>query len=588
MAVTNLTGYEWYGNDTVSVSSTIDATNIEFYDLSGTNFTRFYAENLRKPTRTAITYYLGTGTATEVYANSWMNPYARAITFTGGDDVTNIDLITWLEANGTLTAPVQTPPVVIKYKSSVIASMDVSGTKTLNTSGKYCEDDIEVVYVSSDTPTPTQDKSADPSTSAVVVTPDTGKLLSSVTINPITSTLLTSLDADFVATNIKKDVNMFGLVGTFEGGGGGGGQVTQGVFFLDYDGTVVEAWATADVSGKTALPSNPSHTGLVAQGWNWDLASIKSYVVSYPNVNVYVGQMYETASGLTEFDITLTAVTGKTVTFSMSGTKNWGDGSSDTASSHTYANYGNYTITCNGSSFPSGSSSQSGVFRASTSNNNRFWCTAVRISKSVKAIPTYCFANCQNIETITMPKEVTTMGTYAFRYCYSLKSATISSGVATVDGFYGCYALSSVALSQNNRSINNNIFYNCYLLSRITLPPSLTTLGNYCFRACYALETISIPSTVTSIGTYAFQNCSGLSQKLKIPNISTIGGSAFYYCYRIIEYDFSSATSVPSLSNTNAFDGINGNCKILVPSALLTSWKSATNWTNYASYIYGV
>lgn len=580
MAVTNLTGYEWYGNNTVSVSSTIDATNIEFYDAWGMNYTGLRVEEA------LITYYIGT-TEVEVYNDGWNDPDAQEITFTGGDDVTNTNLIAWLEANGTLTAPVQTPPVVIKYKGSAIASMDASGTKTLNTSGKYCEDDIEVVYVSSDTPTPTQDKSANPSTSAVVVTPDTGKLLSSVTINPITSTLLTSLDADFAAMNIKKDVNMFGLVGTFEGGGGGS-QVTQGVFFLDYDGTVVEAWATADVSGKTALPSNPSHTGLVAQGWNWDLASIKSYVVSYPNVNVYVGQMYETASGLTEFDITLTAVTGKTVSFYMSGTKNWGDGSSGTTNSHTYANYGNYTITCNGSILPSGSSSQSGVFRATTSNNNRFWCTAVRIGKSIKAIPTYCFGNCQSIETITMPKEVTTMGTYAFRYCYALKSATISSGVATVDGFYGCYALSSVALSQNNQSINNNIFYNCYLLSRITLPPSLTTLGNYCFRACYALETISIPSTVTSIGTYAFQNCSGLSQKLKIPNIPTIGGSAFYYCYRIIEYDFSSATSVPSLSNTNAFDGINGNCKILVPSALLSSWQSATNWTTYANYIYGV
>ena len=38
-----------------------------------------------------------------------------------------------------------------------------------------------------------------------------------VIINPITRTLLNQLDSDFVAENIKKDVDLFGLVGTSEG-----------------------------------------------------------------------------------------------------------------------------------------------------------------------------------------------------------------------------------------------------------------------------------------------------------------------------------------------------------------------------------
>lgn len=37
--------------------------------------------------------------------------------------------------------------VTINYKGSAIATMSASGTKTLLTEGKYCEDDIEVVYV---------------------------------------------------------------------------------------------------------------------------------------------------------------------------------------------------------------------------------------------------------------------------------------------------------------------------------------------------------------------------------------------------------------------------------------------------------
>ena len=37
--------------------------------------------------------------------------------------------------------------ITINYKGNAIATMDASGTKTLLTDGKYCEDDIEVVYV---------------------------------------------------------------------------------------------------------------------------------------------------------------------------------------------------------------------------------------------------------------------------------------------------------------------------------------------------------------------------------------------------------------------------------------------------------
>ena len=37
--------------------------------------------------------------------------------------------------------------ITINYKGSAIATMDASGTKTLLTEGKYCEDDLEVVYV---------------------------------------------------------------------------------------------------------------------------------------------------------------------------------------------------------------------------------------------------------------------------------------------------------------------------------------------------------------------------------------------------------------------------------------------------------
>ena len=45
--------------------------------------------------------------------------------------------------------------VEIKYKDAVIATLDETGTKTLKTSGKYCESDITVSYTKSAVPAET-------------------------------------------------------------------------------------------------------------------------------------------------------------------------------------------------------------------------------------------------------------------------------------------------------------------------------------------------------------------------------------------------------------------------------------------------
>ena len=47
------------------------------------------------------------------------------------------------------------------------------------------------------------------------------------------------------------------------------------VIFIDYDGTIVYSYTAEEFANLIALPDNPTHEGLVSQGWNWTLSDAK-------------------------------------------------------------------------------------------------------------------------------------------------------------------------------------------------------------------------------------------------------------------------------------------------------------------------
>ena len=73
------------------------------------------------------------------------------------------------------------------------------------------------------------------------------------------------------------------------------------VTFYDYDGTVLYTYTTSEFLALSAMPSNPTHTGMIAQGWNWTLSDAQQYVTNWGYLNI--GQNYTTSSGATEIFI---------------------------------------------------------------------------------------------------------------------------------------------------------------------------------------------------------------------------------------------------------------------------------------------
>lgn len=123
----------------------------------------------------------------------------------------------------------------------------------------------------------------------------------------------------------------------------------------------------------------------------------------------------------------------------------------------------------------------------------------------------------------------------------------------------------SIEIPEGTRSIGSCAFSNCSYLTSVTIPDSVTSIGSDAFSGCSVLKSITIPNGVTKINYYAFGGCTSLT-----------------------EIDFSTHTTVPTLTSTTAFGNTSASLVIKVPSALVDEWKAATNWSTYADKIVGV
>ena len=387
---------------------------------------------------------------------------------------------------------------------------------------------------------------------------------------------------------------------------GGGGSSNDAVRFMDYDGAVVQSYSATDFANLTALPANPSHTGLISQGWNWSLSDAKTYVAEYKNLDI--GQMYVTSDGKTRIYITLTEgrispILQLYLNADSELDIDWGDGSTHStfnstsagykSERHNYATDGDYviaiTVVSGGFALQSSTTNVSSILWNGNNNGNspdRAYNNSIQkieIGTGITSIDTYAFYNCYSLQSITIPDGVTSIGGNAFYNCYSLSSITIPDGVTSIssNAFSGCYSLSSITIPNTVTSIGGNAFSSCSSLSSITIPDSVTRIDGGAFQYCHSLSSITIPDGVTSIGDRAFGGCSSLSS-ITIPDgVTSIGGNAFYNCYSL------SSITIPDgvTSIGGAFYGCYSLSSITIPNTVTTIDGGAFNGCSYMSFI---
>jgi uncharacterized repeat protein (TIGR02543 family) len=229
--------------------------------------------------------------------------------------------------------------------------------------------------------------------------------------------------------------------------------------------------------------------------------------------------------------------------------------------------------------------------------------TSFNFPENLSTIGASAFYKCYNLfEELTIPSGVTTIGNSAFDSCFSLVSVTIPSTVTSLGTaiFLNCEKLvqitnlSSITLTvstdfENNvgveyRTSAETSFTNTlsdyddngiqlftvgdevYLIG-VTGEETVVNLQNYSFTQVYPYLTylnrstnvtdLVLPSTVTAIGDYAFDS-------YKLSSLTVL------------------ATAVPTLSANSIYSSY-APTNIYVPSASLTSYQGATNWSSYSS-----
>ena len=261
----------------------------------------------------------------------------------------------------------------------------------------------------------------------------------------------------------------------------------------------------------------------------------------------------------------------------------WGDNSATSTitgtslttakyANHAYTKAGDYVITLTVSSGTfaiRGSQNASYILKKDTSTtaniHNVYSCAVKKVELGTDvSIGNYAFGYCMSLASVTIPNTVTSIGENAFYYTYSLASVTIPNGVTSIGNytFYYTFGLSSVALSGGITSIGANAFYATYPLASVTIPNGVTSFGSNAFNGARSLALVTVPSTVTSIGNNAFSGCYGMAE------------------YHI------KPTSVPTLGTT-AFNNIQSDCVIYVPTSKLSDYQTADNWSTYASHMVG-
>ena len=261
------------------------------------------------------------------------------------------------------------------------------------------------------------------------------------------------------------------------------------------------------------------------------------------------------------------------------------------------------------------------------------------IENGVASIVDCAFQRCYSLTSIAIPSSVSSIGNNAFAECYRLTSIAIPSSVSSIgnNAFAECYSLTFIAIPSSVKSIGEGAFNSCSNLATVTVYAPSCTLVAGAFSSCRNLTKIYVPrdnvndystnwdsyaskivgfdgscgdsnvndgknviwaydnGTLTISGTGAmadydsgnpgwYKYRDNITSIVIEDGVTHIGADAFKDCNNSSLTSVTVCATACTLGN-GAFAGCASDLKIYVFIDKVDYYKSAENWSDYASNI---
>ncbi len=299
---------------------------------------------------------------------------------------------------------------------------------------------------------------------------------------------------------------------------------THGINYYDYNGTLLYVYTPQEFLALPSHPSQPTHTGLTADGWNWSLSDAQTFIRNTCDC-LNIGALYITNDNWTRFYIDIPEEMEREYIewrLSFRVTKkngiqvDWGDGSAierpsvnantnTNTSNHRYYHAGKYCIRVlpdNDCIFQIANSS---AYTNCVGYAYMYWrmhsvkLYKVEIGKNI-SLASKAFIYCSGLETISFPSTLgstTIGGSFITNTTCILKGLVIPPNITTI---------SDDAFTSTGNSVKCVCFNS-----------KLQTCGYGGSTGFRVAESIILPTTLTSI-TQTFMSNSTSVKSLFIPD----------------------------------------------------------------------
>lgn len=520
--------------------------------------------------------------------------------------------------------------VTVSYKGSNIVELDDSATKTLTTSGKYCEGDITIDYVK----------------------PSGGQIYgdNEVIFYDYDGTIVYSCT---IAEAHQMTAQTLPVPPEHEG-----------LIFQEWNYTLEEITTINHIMDIGAIYDTYEERTDIIGG-------VETTYIAHP-VRIYLDIPEDNHTIYTQFGIAYLSGYDAVATKANKAMIDWGDGSSFTVSddnnvdyygnfkaSHVYTTSGSYVISiyCHPDNLVlvnNGYEPKIKLFQAhntrmpiitdSTYSENVTKYDWIYVNKiefgsicggSVKTNTSYMYCPGYNIKEITLSKN-TIFGNqwYDFEFARGCRHINIPRGTASIArGGFANKVIESISLPNTITSLQYGAFFDAKI-NRFVLPDSVTSIedswvnssnyhfnkiyissgitsyvssmffslscrnflrnnsqissfGDSCFRSSN-IDRFVFSADVTSTLSQTFYQCPYLKEVIFEGEVASIDVNCFRDCSSLTKIDLSHVTSVPTLSNSYGIYNFPSILQILVPQALLPDFQTASNWSSLTNYLVGV